>query len=165
MRGLTRLLTKSSLFSAPDLRVGAIAGGYSCKRSSSAAKPRFARAARLVRRDFGQRSALPWRSPPPARALAACGGRAVPLEFTRQRVAAAFMSRRAPRRRWWRRGGSLGCASGSSVAALRGLPTATSGRVVEAGAHAARTDAQRPRRRGPRTPARISTPLGMPHRA
>jgi hypothetical protein len=36
-------------------------------------------------------------------------------------------------------GGSLGCANGNSAAALRSLPTAASGRVVEAGAaHAAR---------------------------
>ena len=37
-------------------------------------------------------------------------------------------------------GGSLGCANGSSASALRGLPTAASGRVVEGGAHAARTE-------------------------
>ena len=36
-------------------------------------------------------------------------------------------------------GGSLGCGGGSSVSALRGLPVASSGRVVERGAHAART--------------------------
>jgi hypothetical protein len=34
-------------------------------------------------------------------------------------------------------GGTLGCAGGSSASALRGLPTTTSGRVVETGAHAA----------------------------
>ena len=33
--------------------------------------------------------------------------------------------------------GTLGCANGASVAALRGLPTTASGRVVEPGAHAA----------------------------
>ena len=32
--------------------------------------------------------------------------------------------------------GTLGCANGASAAALRGLPTASSGRVVEADAHA-----------------------------
>jgi hypothetical protein len=38
-------------------------------------------------------------------------------------------------------GGSLGCANGSSATALRGLPTAASGRVVEGGvAHAARAE-------------------------
>jgi hypothetical protein len=37
-------------------------------------------------------------------------------------------------------GGSLGCPGGSSASALRGLPTASSGRVVEMGAHAARTE-------------------------
>jgi hypothetical protein len=36
--------------------------------------------------------------------------------------------------------GSLGCAGGSSASALRGLPTATSGRVMETGAHAARNE-------------------------
>jgi hypothetical protein len=37
-------------------------------------------------------------------------------------------------------GGTLGCAGGSSASALRGLPTATSGRVMETGAHAARNE-------------------------
>jgi hypothetical protein len=36
--------------------------------------------------------------------------------------------------------GSLGCAGGSSASALRGLPVASSGRVVETGAHASRTE-------------------------
>jgi hypothetical protein len=37
--------------------------------------------------------------------------------------------------------GTLGCAGGSSASGLRGgLPTAASGRVVEPGAHAARTE-------------------------
>jgi hypothetical protein len=36
--------------------------------------------------------------------------------------------------------GSLGCAGGSSASALRGLPTATSGRVMETGVHAARNE-------------------------
>ena len=36
-------------------------------------------------------------------------------------------------------GGTLGCAGGSSASALRGLPTTSSGRVVETGAHASRT--------------------------
>jgi hypothetical protein len=36
-------------------------------------------------------------------------------------------------------GGSLGCANGSSAAAMRGLPVASSGRVVEGGARPART--------------------------
>jgi hypothetical protein len=34
-------------------------------------------------------------------------------------------------------GGTLGCPSGTSASALRGLPVATSGRVMETGAHAA----------------------------
>jgi hypothetical protein len=34
-------------------------------------------------------------------------------------------------------GGTLGCPSGSSATALRGLPVATSGRVVETGSHTA----------------------------
>jgi hypothetical protein len=37
-------------------------------------------------------------------------------------------------------GGSLGCAGGSSSSAMRGLPVASSGRVLEPGAHAARTE-------------------------
>jgi hypothetical protein len=36
--------------------------------------------------------------------------------------------------------GTLGCAGGSSASALRGLPVASSGRVVETGAHASRTE-------------------------
>jgi hypothetical protein len=36
--------------------------------------------------------------------------------------------------------GSLGCAGGSSASALHGLPTTSSGRVVETGAHAGRTE-------------------------
>ena len=36
--------------------------------------------------------------------------------------------------------GTLGCAGGSSASALHGLPTTSSGRVVERGAHAARTE-------------------------
>lgn len=34
-------------------------------------------------------------------------------------------------------GGTLGCPSGSSATALRGLPAATSGRVIESSAHTA----------------------------
>jgi hypothetical protein len=37
-------------------------------------------------------------------------------------------------------GGNLGCANGSSASALHGLPIASSGRVVETGARAARTE-------------------------
>jgi hypothetical protein len=36
--------------------------------------------------------------------------------------------------------GTLGCAGGSSASALHGLPTTSSGRVVETGAHATRTE-------------------------
>ncbi len=36
--------------------------------------------------------------------------------------------------------GTLGCAGGSSASALHGLPMASSGRVVETGAHAARPE-------------------------
>jgi hypothetical protein len=38
-------------------------------------------------------------------------------------------------------GGTLGCAGGSSASTLHGLPVASSGRVVQTGAHAARTEA------------------------
>jgi hypothetical protein len=37
-------------------------------------------------------------------------------------------------------GGNLGCAGGSSASAMHGLPVASSGRVVETGAHSARTE-------------------------
>ena len=42
-------------------------------------------------------------------------------------------------------GGTLGCANGSSASAPRGLATATSGRVVEGGAHRAARTAIHPR--------------------
>ena len=79
----------------------------------------------------------------PERALAACGGSSHPAGVhaagggtagvhTATGIAAASGSGSG--------GGSLGCPGGSSASALRGLPTASSGRVVEMGAHAARTE-------------------------
>ena len=48
------------------------------------------------------------------------------------------------------RGQRLGCAGGSSASALRGLSVASSGRVVEAGAHAAHGESN-PRNAATRT--------------
>ena len=62
----------------------------------------------------------------PERALAACGASSHPAG-----VHAAAGGGGG--------GGTLGCAGGSSASALRGLPTTSSGRVVEPGAHASRT--------------------------
>ena len=62
-------------------------------------------------------------------------------------------------------GGSLGCPGGSSASALRGLPTASSGRVVEKGAHAARNESH-PRTATTRTAnaAAQMRGVGHPHR-
>jgi hypothetical protein len=62
-------------------------------------------------------------------------------------------------------GGSLGCPNGSSASALHGLPTATSGRVVEAGARSGAHMALHPRNaatRGTNTTAHAVRPA---HRA
>ena len=62
-------------------------------------------------------------------------------------------------------GGSLGCPGGSSASALRGLPTASSGRVVEMGAHATRNESH-PRTATTRTAnaAAQMRGVGHPHR-
>jgi hypothetical protein len=80
----------------------------------------------------------------PDRALAACGGSSHPAGIHAAgggsggvHVATGIA---APSGGGGGGGGSLGCAGGSSASALRGLPTASSGRVVETGAHAARTE-------------------------
>jgi hypothetical protein len=56
-------------------------------------------------------------------------------------------------------GGSLGCANGASGPALRGLPTAGSGRVVERGAHATHNETHA------RTATTRTANAGMPMRA
>jgi hypothetical protein len=79
----------------------------------------------------------------PERALAACGGSSHPAGVhaatagsggvhVATGIAASSGSGGG--------GGSLGCAGGSSASALRGLPVASSGRVVETGAHASRSE-------------------------
>jgi hypothetical protein len=80
----------------------------------------------------------------PDRALAACGGSSHPDGVHAAgsggggvHVATGIA---APSRGGGGGGGSLGCAGGSSASALRGLQTAASGRVVQPGAHAARTE-------------------------
>jgi hypothetical protein len=80
----------------------------------------------------------------PDRALAACGASSHPAGIHAAggggggvHVATGIA---APSRGGGGGGGSLGCAGGSSASALRGLPTASSGRVVETGAHAARAE-------------------------
>ena len=103
----------------------------------------------------------------PDRALAACGGSSRPAGVhaagggtagvhTATGIAAPSSSGSG--------GGSLGCP-GSSASALRGLPTASSGRVVEKGAHAARNESH-PRTATTRTAnaAAQMRGVGHPHR-
>jgi hypothetical protein len=59
-------------------------------------------------------------------------------------------------------GGTLGCAGGSSASALRGLPTASSGRVVEMGARPARTEGHA-RTATPRTASAAAQMHGVGH--
>jgi hypothetical protein len=77
----------------------------------------------------------------PERALAACGGSSRPAGVHAAAAGSggvhAATGIAAPSGGGGG-GGSLGCAGGSSASALRGLPVASSGRVVETGAHAAR---------------------------
>jgi hypothetical protein len=74
---------------------------------------------------------------PPDRAFAACGAsRPAGVHTGVGGGAHVATGIAAPSRGGGGGGGSLGCAGGSSASALRGLPTASSGRVVETGAHA-----------------------------
>jgi hypothetical protein len=74
----------------------------------------------------------------PDRALAGCGGASRPAGVRPAVSGAAGVhvatGIAAPSGGGGGGGGSLGCAGGSSVSAMRGLPTTSSGRVVEAGA-------------------------------
>jgi hypothetical protein len=78
----------------------------------------------------------------PDRALAACGGSSQPAGVHTGVASGVHVATSATATGGGTGGGvgSLGCAGGSSATALRGLPTATSGRVVQTGAHAARTE-------------------------
>jgi hypothetical protein len=80
----------------------------------------------------------------PDRALAACGGASHPAHAAATGNGGTHVatSTVATSGGSGGGGGSLGCAGGASGSALRGLPLASSGRVVEpgAGAHAARTE-------------------------
>jgi hypothetical protein len=60
--------------------------------------------------------------------------------------------------------GTLGCAGGSSGSAMRGLPVAASGRVLEPGAHAARTETHA-RNAATRTPGATAHLRSVGHRA
>jgi hypothetical protein len=73
----------------------------------------------------------------PERALAACGGASHPAHASGGGGGGvhAATSRPAASGGGGAGGGSLGCANGASASALRGLPMASSGRVVEMGAH------------------------------
>jgi hypothetical protein len=79
----------------------------------------------------------------PERALAACGGSSHPAGIHAAAAGSggvhAATGIAAPSGGGGG-SGTLGCAGGSSASALRGLPTATSGRVMETGAHAARNE-------------------------
>jgi hypothetical protein len=80
----------------------------------------------------------------PDRALAACGGSSRPAGVHAVGSGAAGVhvasTTVATSSGGSGGGGALGCAGGSSASALHGLPVASSGRVVETGAHAARTE-------------------------
>jgi hypothetical protein len=76
----------------------------------------------------------------PDRALAACGAShpaGVHAAVTGANGVHVATSRTATTSAGSGGSGTLGCASGSSATALRGLPVATSGRVMESGSHAA----------------------------
>jgi hypothetical protein len=80
----------------------------------------------------------------PHRALAACGGSSRPASVHAAgsgaagvHVASTTVARSSGGSGG---GGTLGCAGGSVASALHGLPVASSGRVVETGAHAARAE-------------------------
>ena len=60
--------------------------------------------------------------------------------------------------------GTLGCAGGSSGSAMRGLPVASSGRVLEPGAHAARTETHA-RNAATRTPGATAHLRSVGHHA
>ncbi len=76
----------------------------------------------------------------PDRALAACGASSHPAHAAATSGGSVHTatSIAAPSGGGGGGGGSLGCANGSSGSALRGLPVAASGRVVEPGVRAAR---------------------------
>jgi len=78
----------------------------------------------------------------PDRALAACGGSSHPagVHAAGGGGGVHVATRTAATSSGSGGSGSLGCAGGSSASALRGLPTATSGRVMETGVHAARNE-------------------------
>jgi hypothetical protein len=78
----------------------------------------------------------------PDRALAACGGSSHPAGVHTGVASGVHVATSTTATAGGTGGGvgSLGCAGGSSASALRGLPTATSGRVMETGVHAARNE-------------------------
>jgi hypothetical protein len=78
----------------------------------------------------------------PDRALAACGGSSHPAGVHTGVASGVHAATSTTATAGGTGGGvgSLGCAGGSSASALRCLPTAASGRVVETGAHAARNE-------------------------
>jgi hypothetical protein len=75
----------------------------------------------------------------PERALAACGGSSHPAGVHAAAAGSGGVHAATGIAAPSGGGGSLGCAGGSSASALRGLPAASSGRIVQTGAHAART--------------------------
>jgi hypothetical protein len=79
----------------------------------------------------------------PDRALAACGTASHPAHAASSGTGGAYAATSTVATSGGSGGGSgtLGCAGGSSGSATRGLPLASSGRVLEPGAHgAARTE-------------------------
>ena len=105
----------------------------------------------------------------PERALAACGGSSHPagVHAAGGGTAGVHVATgiAAPSGVGGGGGGSLVCPGGSNASALRGLPTASSGRVVEMGSRPARTEGHA-RTATPRTAnaAAQMRGVGHPHR-
>ncbi len=96
---------------------------------------------------------------PSDRALAACGASSRPAGVHAGVGGGAHVPTRTAATSTGAGGGSgtLGCAGGSSASALRGLPTASSGRVIEPGVQAARAESHA------RTTARIKSTNASAH--
>lgn len=76
----------------------------------------------------------------PDRALAACGASSHPAHAAASGAGGTHAATSTVATSSGSGGGSLGCAGGSSASAPRGLQTAASGRVLEPGVRAARTE-------------------------
>ena len=102
----------------------------------------------------------------PDRALAACGAASHPAHAAATGAGGTHAATSTVATSGGSGGGSgtLGCAGGSSGSAMRGLPVASSGRVLEPGAHAARTETHA-RNAATRTPGATAHLRSVGHRA